>query len=43
MFGLGDISIAIAMFGSVAATIICAVYGVITWNRNDDSQGGEQK
>ena len=39
MFGLGDISIVIAMFGSVAVTCVCVVYGVITWNKGDESEG----
>lgn len=42
MFGLGDISIVIAMFGSVAVTLVCIIYGVITWNKNDDSKGGNK-
>jgi hypothetical protein len=42
MFGLGDISIAIAMLGSVAVSIVCVVYGIITWNKGDDSDGGQQ-
>ena len=40
MFGLGDISIAIAMLGSVAVSIVCVVYGIITWNKGDDSAEG---
>ena len=42
MFGLGDISIAIAMLGSVSVSIVCVVYGIITWNKGDDSDGGQQ-
>lgn len=37
MFGLGDVSIAVAMIGSIAVTLVCVVYGIITWNRGDDS------
>ncbi len=43
MFGLGDISIAIAMLGSVAVTGVCLVYGIINWNKEDDSQGGKNE
>ena len=43
MFGLGDISIAIAMLGSVAVTGVCLVYGIINWNKDDDSQGGKNE
>ena len=42
MFGLGDISIVIAMFGSVAVTLVCLIYGVITWNKKDDPKGGNK-
>ena len=42
MFGLGDISIVIAMFGSVVVSCICVVYGLINWNRGDDSKEGEK-
>ena len=42
MFGLGDISIVIAMLGSVAVSTVCVVYGIITWNKGDDSDGGQQ-
>lgn len=43
MFGLGDISIVIAMLGSVAVTGVCLVYGIINWNKDDDSQGGKNE
>jgi hypothetical protein len=42
MFGLGDISIVIAMLGSVAVTVVCIIYGVITWNKTDDPEGGSK-
>ena len=42
MFGLGDLSIVIAMFGSVAVTVVCVIYGIITWNK-DDQQEGDRK
>jgi len=42
MFGLGDLSTVIAMLGSVAVTIVCIVYGIVMWNR-DDNEGEEKK
>ena len=42
MFGLGDYSIVAAMLGSVLVTVVCAVYGIITWNKGDDSEGGRK-
>lgn len=42
MLGLGDYSIVAAMLGSVLVTVVCAVYGIITWNKGDDSEGGQK-
>jgi hypothetical protein len=41
MFGLGDLSTVFAMLGSVAVTLVCIVYGIVMWNRDDN--GGEAK
>ena len=42
MFGLGDLSTVIAMLGSVVVTIVCIVYGIVMWNR-DDNEGEAKK
>ena len=33
MFGLGDISITIAVLGCVAAAAVGVIYGAVNWNR----------
>lgn len=38
MLGLGDLSIFLAMIGSVAVTAVCVVYGIVNWNRGDEDQ-----
>ncbi len=39
MFGLGDLPVSIAYAGSVAATVVCVVYGALNWNRSDEDSG----
>lgn len=47
MLGLGDLSIAAAMLGSVAAALVCVIYGAVNWNRGyggeEESGAGEEK
>ncbi len=38
MFGLGDWSITAAYLGSILITLVCVVYGVITWNHSDEEK-----
>jgi hypothetical protein len=38
MFGFGDIYIACAVLGSIAASVFGIVYGAVRWNK-----GGEEK
>lgn len=38
MFGLGDMYIAGAVLGSVAASIFGVVYGAIRWNKDGESK-----
>ena len=37
MLGLGDVSILLAMLGSIGVTIFAVIYGAITWNSGDDA------
>ncbi len=41
MLGLQDPSILLAYLLSVGGTILCVVYGIVNWNR--DNGGGEGK
>ena len=36
MLGLGDVSILLAMLGSIGITVFAVIYGAITWNSTDD-------
>lgn len=38
MFGLGDVYIAGAVLGSIAASVFGVIYGALRWNK-----GGEEK
>ncbi|WP_353616776.1 symporter small accessory protein [Desulfovibrio sp. Huiquan2017] len=41
MLGLGSVEIALAFWLSVAATVLCVVYGIVNWNnRGTDKNGG---
>jgi len=42
MLGLGSAQIALAFWLSVAATILCAIYGIVNRNNNetDKTEGG---
>lgn len=37
MFGIEDKYVSIAYLLCILSTILCVVYGLITWNRGDDS------
>ena len=39
MLGLGDVSILLAMLGSIGITVFAVIYGALTWNSGD---GGEK-
>ena len=41
MFGIDDPFVWLAFVLSIASTILCVVYGVITWNKGDDSVSAE--
>ncbi|MFW6278721.1 MAG: symporter small accessory protein [Bacillota bacterium] len=36
MFGMQDVSIALAWFLSLGSAVICVVYGAIKWNKGGD-------
>jgi len=35
MLGLGDVSILLAMLGSIGVTVFAVIYGALTWNADD--------
>jgi len=39
MLGLGDVSILLAMLGSIGITVFAVIYGVLTWNAEDGGVG----
>jgi len=41
MLGLGDLSILAAMLGSIAAALVCVIYGAVNWNRGSEDAGSE--
>jgi uncharacterized membrane protein YidH (DUF202 family) len=43
MFGLSDASILLAYLFCVGGAMLCVAYGVVNWNKNDDSENGEEK
>jgi len=38
MLGLGSVEIALAFWLSIAATILCVVYGIVNWNNTGDKK-----
>lgn len=38
MFGLGDVSVFLAYLLLVLAVVLCAVYGLINWNKGEASE-----
>lgn len=40
MFGLHDPSIWLAYLFCAVGALICVVYGVVNWNKSDDSENG---
>lgn len=44
MFGISDTSIIIAYLLTVGGAALCVVYGVLNWNKGDNSENvGEKK
>ena len=44
MLGFADVIIALAYIFSILSAVLCVVYGLINWNKGDDTeQGGEDK
>jgi len=43
MFGLPDPSIWLAYFVCIGATILCVVYGIVNWNKDDETENGGEK
>lgn len=41
MLGLGSVEIALAFWLSVAATVLCVVYGIVNWNNRGTDKNGE--
>ena len=37
MFGIEDPAIWVAYLLSIVATVLCVAYGLLNWNRGDDS------
>ncbi len=40
MLGLQDVSILLAYLLSAGSAVLCVVYGVLNWNKDDDSEKG---
>lgn len=40
MLGLPDTSIWLAYILSIGSSVLCIVYGIINWNRNNESDDG---
>ena len=38
MFGLGDIWVSLAFVLSILSVAVCVIYGVINWNKGQDSE-----
>jgi hypothetical protein len=36
LLGLGSLETALAVWGSIAAALVCVVYGVVNWNKGGD-------
>lgn len=43
MFGLPDPSIWLAYLLCIGSTVLCVVYGVLNWNRDDDEDKEDGK
>ncbi|WP_419824071.1 symporter small accessory protein [Anoxybacterium hadale] len=43
MLGLSDPSILLAYLLSIGGAILCISYGVINWNKDGSSNGGDKK
>ena len=40
MFGLHDASILIAYLFCIGGTLLCVIYGIVNWNKDDNSDNG---
>jgi hypothetical protein len=38
MLGFGSVEIALAFWLSIAATVLCVVYGIVNWNKTGDEK-----
>jgi hypothetical protein len=43
MLGLSDPSILLAYLLSICGALLCVSYGVINWNKDSGSDGGDKK
>lgn len=39
MFGLGDFWVSFAFVANIVVTLICVIYGIITWNSGGEADG----
>ena len=42
ILGIPDLWVSMSIVLSVIAAIICAIYGIIGWNKGDDSESSEE-
>ena len=40
MFGLNDASIILAYLCCAGGALLCVIYGIVNWNKNDESEKG---
>lgn len=43
MLGIADPVVALAYILCIASSLLCVIYGVVTWNKGDEEPGQEDK